>query len=366
MKKKILIVNWRDIKNPEAGGAEVHYHEIFKRFDHDRYEISVLASTFKGCTPEETVDCLKIYRQGARNLFNFHVYFNINKFIRQHNFDLIIDDVNKIPFFLPCIVKKPLISLFHHLFGKSIYKEFSLPLASYVYLSEKFIGPVYKNTRFMAVSKSTLDELLGLGFKAPQGRIIHNGVDLERYVPDLARKDPYHLLYLGRIKRYKNIDFLIKAAKRLKKDLPELKVTIAGEGDYLDTLKQQGQAMDFIKFLGVIDEEEKIKLYQKAHLFVTPSIKEGWSITNIEASACGTPVLASNVEGLRDSVKQGENGYLFEYNNIEEFCKKALEILENKTLADRLFQSSRKWAKNFSWDKSTQETENFILECLSK
>jgi glycosyltransferase involved in cell wall biosynthesis len=298
MKKRILVVNWRDIKNPEAGGAEVHYHEIFRRLDREKYEVSVLAHRFPGCLAEESAENIRIYRRGSRTRFNFWVYFNINRFIKKHGFDLIVDDVNKIPFFLPKIVKKPVVAVFHHLFGTSIYKEFSHVPASYVFLGESLIGPVYRDTPFMAVSQSTLRELVNLGFDASNGAVIHNGVNLVKFRPKPDIREPFHILSLSRMKKYKNLDFLLVAAEELKKIFPRVRLTIAGSGSHLGTLREKAGDRLYVHFPGRVSEMEKVRLYQKASIFVNPSVKEGWSITNIEANACGTPVLASDVDGL--------------------------------------------------------------------
>lgn len=363
MPAKILIVNWRDIKNPEAGGAEVHYHEIFRRLDPARYTVSVLASSVPGLPADEVIDGIQVHRRGKRSTFNYWVYANIGSFVKAHGADLIFDDVNKIPFFLPRFVKKPVVAMFHHLFNTSIFHEFGFPLASYVYLSEKLISPAYRDTPFTAVSQSTFNELLGMGFKADRGRIIHNGIDLERYTPAGSR-DPFHLLFVGRIKRYKNVSFLIRLFRELRTLYPQARLTIAGGGDYLNTLMNEAKDLDEVRFAGFVPQEEKIALYRKASVFVNPSVKEGWSITNIEACACGMPVVAADVPGLRDSVKNHENGYLFEYNNIDSCIQALRKILDHAPETEALRIKSRRFSENYSWDRSTRETEALIREIL--
>jgi glycosyltransferase involved in cell wall biosynthesis len=83
-------------------------------------------------------------------------------------------------------------------------------------------------------------------------------------------------------------------------------------------------------------------------------MKEGWGITNIEANACGTPVISADVPGLRDSVKEGESGLLYEYGNIEQLTSLILKILQNNEYRTKLSEGSIEWAKNFSWDSSAQ------------
>jgi glycosyltransferase involved in cell wall biosynthesis len=79
---------------------------------------------------------------------------------------------------------------------------------------------------------------------------------------------------------------------------------------------------------------------------------EGWGITSIEANACGVPVVASDVPGLRDSVRNPHTGYLVEYGNAEKFAEKILHILMNRDVHDRMRDNSLAWARNFDWDRS--------------
>jgi glycosyltransferase involved in cell wall biosynthesis len=244
MPHKILIVNWRDIRNPEAGGAEVHYHEIFRRLNPSRWEVSVLASSVPGFPREETIDTLRVFRRGRRSTFNFWVYANINRFVRKGRYELVVDDVNKLPFFLPKILKRvPVVGCFHHLFGTSIFRELGPLMGAYVFGSEKLIGWGYRGAPFTAVSQSTFDELTGFGLDPTRGRIIHNGIDLKHYVPDGPSRDARHILFVGRIKRYKNVGFLLRLHRELLKSHPEARLTIAGGGDYLPELRRQAEGL---------------------------------------------------------------------------------------------------------------------------
>lgn len=368
--KKILLINWRDINNPEAGGAEIHYHEIFKRIAKNKdYDITILSTAWNGSKPKETIDGLKVIRKGSPNLFNFWIYLNINNFVKSNNFDIIIDDVNKIPFYLSKIIKNgpPVMALFHHIFGDSIYNEVSFPFSTYVSFSESLIGKFYKDTPFCPVSDSTMDELVEMGLNSSNGEIIHNGIDLESFVPAeyTEKKKQGPILFIGRIKKYKNIEFILKVAALTKNK--GYKFCIAGFGNDTERLKELAEKLnvtDYVTFAGKISEEEKLSLLQKASIFINPSIKEGWGITNIEAAACGTPVLASNVQGLRDSVKEGESGYLYEYDNLEDFSKKLKIIMEEEIDYKTLTETSRTWGELFSWDNSAIKMETFIKKLL--
>ena len=101
---------------------------------------------------------------------------------------------------------------------------------------------------------------------------------------------------------------------------------------------------------------EKIKLYQKAWVFVNPSFMEGWGITTIEANACATPVVASNVPGLRDSVRNPHSGFLVPYGSINEFSTKIIELIKDDSLRAKMSIEGLSWAQQFDWQKSADKS----------
>ncbi len=364
---KILFVNWRDIANPEAGGAEIHLHEIAKRIASMQHVVTVLASCFPGCRKEEVIDGVRVIRRGGKFTFNWHVPLAIRE-IAQEEFDVVIDDINKIPFYTPLYVRKPLLAISHHLFGRTIFLETVFPLALYVYLSELMIPLVYRNTRIVAVSKSTKEDLVSKGIPPMNISVIHNAVDHSRYTPDFSKKSPRPLVaYLGRIKRYKRIDVLLRAFKKVASELNDARLAIAGSGDYLEDLKRLASKLgisECVDFLGFVSEDAKIDLLRKAHVVVNPSSKEGWGVTVIEANACGTPVIATDVPGLRDAVVQGRTGLLVPYGDVDALSNAVIKILRDNGLRSRLSEEALLWAKRFSWDESAKGLLDVIREVI--
>ena len=149
---KILVVNWQDVTNPLAGGAEVHLHEVFERIAARGHEVTLFCHYFKGAAREEMRNGIRIIRHGGRSLFNFYIPWWYWKRFRKEGYDIIVDDVNKIPFYTPLFVNKPIQGVTHHLFGKSIFLETVFPFALYVHLSGKRIKPVYRHVQFIIVS----------------------------------------------------------------------------------------------------------------------------------------------------------------------------------------------------------------------
>ena len=235
---KILAINWQDIKNPFGGGAEVHFHEIFKRIAKKGHSVDLFCCSHPDLPDEEIIDGIRVVRKGKRSVFNFIVPVYIKKLFDINSYNIIIDDINKIPFYTPFYVKKPILAIVHHLFKKSIFQQTNFLAASYVYFSELLIGRVYKKIPFTVVSRSTKEELIREGIPEKNIKIIYNCVDHKIYNPGDGKKENNLIGYLGRIKKYKRIDILINAMLIVKKSVPEVKLLILGGGDYLPVLKK--------------------------------------------------------------------------------------------------------------------------------
>lgn len=363
--KKILIINWRDIKNPEAGGAEMYYHEIFRRLVSKGYDVSVLAHAFDGGASEELVDGIRVIRRGKWFVFNYSAMNYVNR--HQLEYNLIIEDINKIPFFTPLYVKRKRLHMVMHFFRKSIFRETNFVFAVYVYLMESLVSLFYRKESFVAISESTSTDIQNMGIKKERISIVEPGIDTSYFYPSKPKSNPPVLAYIGRIMKYKNVQFIIRALSELRKTVPGVVFEVGGSGDYIETLKNLAKEMgvaDAVIFAGRISEEYKRDLLSKASLFVNPSAKEGWGINNIEANLCGTVSLSSNVAGLRDSVIDGVTGLLYKPDDIEDFCSKASSVLIDAAKRESLEKNAMDRAKNLSWDKITDKMEQVIRNYL--
>lgn len=363
---KILVFNWQDIKNPLGGGAEVHLHEIVKRIAAQGHSVTLFCSSFAGAPKEETVDGIRVIRGGGRNFFNFIVPFRYRSRFRHERYDVVVDDINKIPFFSPVFVKEPLVGIVHHLFGRSIFLEASLPAALYVSLSERFALGKYFNIPIAVVSESTKQELISHGFTERNLSIVPNCVDHEVY-HDLERPETSFPIigHLGRLKKYKSTDHLLKAFNIVRQEVPNAQLHIVGDGDFRRELQRLAHELgiaDAVQFKGFVGKEQKVSLLNQMRVAVNCSAKEGWGLTVIEANACGVPVIASDVPGLRDSVLDEKTGLLYEYGNIEQLAQKILLVLRDDNLRLRLKQEALRWAQSFKWDDSAAK----MLEVLNK
>lgn len=367
----ILLINWRDMKHPQAGGAEVHYHEIFRRLVAKGHRVILLTTRFPGSAPRDVQDGIAVYRWGNTYLFNWQTPFFIPFLLKKRRIDCIIDDVNKIPFFTPKFFRRvPSGVFFHHLFGNTIFDVTAKPLARYILFLENRIAWAYRDTPCCTVSQSTLSELTARGFSRDNITIIENSVDIERLIRDKpVRKEEDLLLYVGRLKRYKNLDIVMEAMRALNERNKRLRFVICGSGDdelnLRECARKNGVERQVI-FVGHASEEEKADLYHRATLLVNPSIKEGWGITNIEANAAGTAVIANDAPGLADSVRHGVTGLLYKFNDAGDLADCIRKLTDDLGLRRTMEQEGRKWALKFSWDNSAMRMEKWLQEKVMK
>ncbi len=366
----ILVINWQDIKHPLGGGAEVHLHEIFRRIVARGHSVTLFCSIFGDAPREETIDGIRILRSGGRHLFNFRVPMRYRMEFRHTGFDVVVDDMNKIPFFTPWFVREPLVGMVLHLFRESIFREAFLPIALYVYLTERLALWAYRKVPMAVISKSTEEELAKFGFPHTHLRNVRIAVDLERYKELAIPKSPVPLIgYLGRIKKYKSVDHLLKAFTIIRSQVKDAKLMIVGDGDGLPELRALAQKLgiaDAVTFTGFVPLDEKVRLINQMHVVVNTSAKEGWGLTVTEANACGVPVVASDVPGLRDAVKDGETGLLYKYGTVQQLADHVLRMLRDEALRQRFAVEAKKYAATFNWDDCADRMLKLLEETVER
>ncbi len=367
-KKRILIMNWRDMRHVYAGGAEVYIHEVAKRWVNDGHVVTIFCGNDSISPRNEYIDGIEVIRRGGFYFVYLWAFlYYLKKF--RGRYDVIIDCHNGVPFFTPLYAKEQIICLVHHVHQEVFRSHLSPPFALLARILENRCMPlVYKDIPFIAVSPSTKKDMTQWGITGKGITVIPSGIDSVKYRP--GKKSKYLLIiYVGRLKRYKSLDVFIKTAIRIHRRYLSAKFVIAGDGDdkkRLLSLVHRLRASSYIEFRGKVSEEEKISLYQRAWVCVHPSRLEGWGITTIEANACGTPVVASNVPGLRDSVVHGKTGVLVPYGDIDAFSKAISKLIANRQYRKDMEQLCLAWAKQFDWDKTASAFLNYIDAVISE
>jgi glycosyltransferase involved in cell wall biosynthesis len=354
---RILVINWNDRENPHGGGAEVHLHEIFGRLAGRGHRIDLLASGWEGCAPRANLDGIDVHRIGARYTFQFRARRYYREHLSRNGYDVLIEDLNKIPLYTPRWGAR-VVGLVHHLFGATIFREATLPMAGLVWLAEQGIPLVYRSVPFQAVSESTADDLVARGIAREKIRVIYNGIDTGFFTPAQHMRSAAPLfVYVGRLKKYKGVDLIIRAFALV--DAAGARLDIAGAGDFRADLERLSRSLaldERVRFLGFVSAEEKRDLLRRAWAAVLASPKEGWGITNLEAQACGTPVIASDSPGIRESLIDGETGELVPYGHTGALAAAMSRFAASPALVAERGSAGRRFAERFTWDKSADDT----------
>ena len=359
--KNILVLNWWDPKNPKAGGAEVHLNEIFSRLAKKGYKITLLCSKYAGAKSFENINGIRVIRKGPFWLINITSIFYYLR--HHHQFDMVIDYTNKIPYLTPLYVRREKrLAVAHHVFGE--IWDYEWPVLGGLFKGlERFLYSLYKNTRIIAVSQSTKEELIDIGLPARNIKVIYNGISVPAKT-GLKSQNPL-IVFLGRLKKYKRIELILEIMPELIKIYPKIKLIIMGQGSDAKRLKKivaRRKIQSYVKFLGFVSESRKLAILKKAWLHIQPSIKEGWGFTVLEAAACGTPTIATDAPGLREVVLNNKTGWLFREKRALE--KLIIEALTNNQKRKALANQAKVHARKFSWDKAAFEFEEQINNIL--
>ncbi len=359
----IVVMNWRDIRNPAAGGAEVFTHEVARRWAGRGHEVTLLTSRYNGSPEADVIDGVDIRRQGTK----YTVYHRVRRFYQEFfrgRADLVVDEINTIPFFTPKYVKDGahLFSLIHQLARDGWFYETPYPLAVVGrYLLEDRWLRLYANLPTFTVSESTRRDLVGLGFKkiavVTEGR--------PSIVGDLAgaKESKPTLLYVGRLKKYKLPDEAIAAFRLIREEIPEAQLWIIGDGEMRRRL--EAQAPEGVTFFGRVGDTEKVALTTRAHVLLFPSIREGWGLGVTEANAVGVPAIGYDVPGLRDSIRNGVTGLLVPLHDIRAMAGAAVDLLRDPLMLGRLSDSALEWARTLDWDGSADSMLTLMLTGFS-
>lgn len=368
----ILVVNYRDRLHPAAGGAEKHLHRIFSLIAQAGHQVVLLTTRFPGAPEREEVDGIQVVRKGGDLLFQLTVAANIRKLDKEFNFDVVLEDLNKLPLFTPWLIKKPVIVQMHHLWRTSIFHEASFLVALGVWFFECLVPLFYRKESFIVVSPSTKRELKEIGIDEDRIAVIYNGsddcrVDLTQETSVAEHTGIPYFLWLSRVHKYKGIWTALQAFEEFAKNHPDVKLVVAGDGPLLKKipswLKQHGLT-DQVELLGFVSAERKRELLAGAVALLQTSFKEGWGLTVVEAAKLGTTTIASDVPGLRDSVRNGETGLLFQAGDATACASEMDRLYSNDDLRTRLADAARAYADEFKWETAAELTLNMLQDSL--
>lgn len=336
------------------GGAEVFTREVAKRWVEWGHQVTLFTSEFEGCKREEVVDGVRIVRAAGK----YGVYRWARKLYRKRfskeGFDVVVDEINTRPFFAPKFVNgdERVVALIHQLAREYWFYETRFPLnyVGYYFLEDRWLRN-YVGVPTITVSESTKKDLEEIGFK--RVFVVPEGLNF-RPLDEVPEKEAHPVVvYVGRLKRAKRPDHAIRAFKIVKEKVPYAELWILGDGPFKEDLANM--ADEGVRFFEGLGDVERRELLRRSWVLVNPSVREGWGLNVVEANALGVPVVAYDVAGLRDSVKNGETGLLAVNDSVDDLASKIVAVLQDEGFRLRLSGSALEYANGFDWDDTTRE-----------
>ncbi len=345
-----------------AGGAETFTEEISKRLVHHGNDVTLFTSSFSGCQPEANQQGVRIIREGGK----YSVYARARSYVQRHlsQFDIIIDEINTIPFRIHGIARQtPIVAVIHQLAREIWFLETPFPISVFGYFAfEPLWLRGYRRIPTVTVSNSTKEDLLKLGFR--HVHIVHNGIGITPLDKVPSKQSNPVLIFVGRLVKSKRPEHAIAAFEYIKALFPDAELWILGDG-YLRP-KLERNVGDGVKFFGRVNEEEKFELLKRSDVLLAPSAREGWGISVIEANAMGTPAVGYAVPGLRDSIVHEKTGLLVSPKNPKALADAANRILSDNPIAEKFSINALEWSRTFSWDRSAEEFYGFLESTLNE
>jgi glycosyltransferase involved in cell wall biosynthesis len=372
---KILILNWRDLKNPEAGGAELHIHEIASRWAGLGHDVTLFCSSFRGAPRQEIVNGVNIYRAAGKYRIYAACVSKLLSIRKSGEFDVIFESINTIPFFSPLFSKCPVVSQIYSIGNKSVLfhemKWYMFPMAAMAYAISSTIPMVYRKCQITTISQSSKEALVRQGFDGNKVHVAYPGISqdwiklVDTFDSEDERPDPT-IIYLGRLKKYKGVQDILYAIPAIARDLPGIKLRIVGRGDFERTLHEIVQSLQIhekVEFCGFVSEERKAEMLRSASIYVCTSLDEGgWTIAAVEALSAGVPVIVT--ESQKDIVNHGRNGVLLTRATPQAIARNVIDMLSVKSVWKTYSANSKSFSKQFTWENTAKVTLSVLNDAF--
>ncbi len=366
----ILILNWRDIKNPRAGGAELLTQEVAKRWVALGHMVTLFSERFEGATSEEIIDGVTVVRRGR--WWSVHFWAMIYYFFRFRKYtDIIVDEVHWYPFFSVLYAPQKTILLVCEVANRLFFRLFPYPVAILARLVEKIYVFLYHRMAVLAISDSTRRALLDEGFVRQHITVIPMGLSLPGTVKRFQKTSNLTIIVVGRLHVLKGVADAISAFIKIHHHIPLSRLWIVG-GDsegYQGELKRQVDRFGIsrnVTFFGRVSEEKKFELLSRAHILLMPSVHEGWGLVVTEAASQGTPAVGYRTAGVQDVIVDGETGALVASGDSDALATETLKLWGDQPRYHRYQKAGKKRAHSMHWDDTARESLKVLQQIYEK
>jgi glycosyltransferase involved in cell wall biosynthesis len=358
---RVLVLNWRDIENPTAGGSEAVVENMLRGLSALGHEVTLFTSEFENCKKFEKTGHGTIIRKGSMNT----VYLHALLYLLGHrkDFDFVIESVSAVPFFTPlCFDSNRIIIIPHHLVGKVVFEEVPFPKALLAYCAERSIPFVYRNAKFIAVSGPVKEDLSRFGVDPRRISVCYFGLSPLFKAKRKRKFGKPTLVTVARLRRYKRVDLLLEMFKRVLEKV-DSRLIIIGTGPELPSLKRKAKQLGIsnkVRFTGFVDDAEKEDLLSRSWVFVTASEREGFGIGALESESSGTPVVAFRIGGLKDAIKDKYSGFLAQEGDADSFVRLTLRLLRDAQLRSRMSQNAARYSCRFERSEAIRKIDGMM------
>ena len=379
----ILILNWRDVRHPKSGGAELVTMEHAKGWVRAGHRVTWLTAGYTGSKGESIVEGVRFVRRwGSLSVYlyaPFYVLFNARFF------DVIVDEVHGFPFFSPLFTHKPVVVFIHEIAGEIWDFMFPFPKNILGKLLERWYFRLYRHCLFWTDAPSTVDELVQRGISKNQCTAIPCPIitDERLMIKDKRSKKSHSsfiihhtskekyptFLFVSRVVRMKGIEEIIKAFSFIARTQSEARLWIVGAGQdsYVAELKEMMQEYGIeshVIFFGNVSEKRKYELMSRAHILLHASVKEGWGLVVLEAAAVGTPAVVYNVAGLKDVVRSGRTGIVIPDNSPREMAREAIRLYSDPDKYPEFQRNGKVWAAGLTWPRAVKQSLSILTRAI--
>lgn len=364
--RRIHILAWRDLEDPEAGGSEVHIDEVARRWAEAGIEVTMRTSFAPGRSSETYRGGYRVIRKAGRYLVFPRAVLS-ERTGRHGPADALVEVWNGMPFASPLWYHGPRLVLLHHVHAEMWGMVLPRTLAALGDTIERRLAPpIYRSSAIATLSTSSRDELVhDLRFSPDRVRVVPPGLH-ERFRPDPlgddARSPRPLVVAVGRLVPVKRFDLLIEATARAREKIPALQLRILGEGyerDALEQLVDQLDARSWVELPGRVDDAALVDSYREAWLVASTSLREGWGMTLTEAAACGTPAVATRITGHADAVVHGATGLLVDDVEVADAL---VELLDDPARRAAMGAAARARAGELTWGRTAHELLSILAE----
>ena len=364
MTLRVLLLNWRDLHHPEAGGAEKYLVTVAEGLAARGHDVTFRTAAYPGAVPEETIAGVRYVRRGG----HYSIYPRSILGRRQGGYDVVVDVQNGVPYLSPLVTSTPVVNLVHHVHREQWPVVFGPKSARLGWWLESSLAPaVYRRSTYVAVSHSTRRELVGLGVDEHRITLIHNGTDAVADEGHERSAEP-RLIVLGRLVPQKRVEIALDAVAALRSRVPDLRVDVVGTGWWEPHLREHASSLgidELVTFHGHVSETEKHRLLARAWVHAMPSLKEGWGLVVVEAGVHGTPTVAfREAGGPADSIRHEETGLLVDDATSPGGTRPYAAALERLLTVEedrsRMSGEVRSWVSQFHWQDCVAAWEELL------